>query len=165
MLGVMPPVGQKSLTRASKSTTVRGRMGARQADGARNFSMAGGSRPGALRWAAAGALCAAALLIAACGDDDDSEPEARDLTALYCPLPPGNDPTAEPPEGSFNTAELIGLELSEAAQTAAEHDCEIVVSVADGKGRPVPIELNRKRIYVYTKDDVVTQIEGVGGGI
>ena len=29
----------------------------------------------------------------------------------------------------------------------------------------MPIELNPKLIYVYTEKDVVTQIEGVGGGI
>ena len=30
---------------------------------------------------------------------------------------------------------------------------------------PVPIELDPNRIFVYTKNNVVTQIEGVGGGI
>ena len=39
------------------------------------------------------------------------------------------------------------------------------MSVKDGAGQPVPIELNPKLIYVYTEKDVVTQIEGVGGGI
>ena len=39
------------------------------------------------------------------------------------------------------------------------------MSVQDGAGQPVPIELNPKLIYVYTEKDVVTQIEGVGGGI
>jgi hypothetical protein len=29
----------------------------------------------------------------------------------------------------------------------------------------VPVEIDLKAIYVYTEDDVVTQIEGVGGGI
>jgi hypothetical protein len=132
---------------------------------ARKLGMSVERRQGRWLAAAAAVFAVAALALTACGDDDDSEPEARDLTAIHCPLPPGNDPQAEPPEGSFNTAELIGLDLAEASQVAAEHDCEIVVSVADGKGQPVPIELDRKRIYVYTKDDVVTQIEGVGGGI
>jgi len=40
-----------------------------------------------------------------------------------------------------------------------------VVSVQDGAGQPVPIELNPNLIYVYVKKGVVTQIEGVGGGI
>jgi hypothetical protein len=40
-----------------------------------------------------------------------------------------------------------------------------VVSLEDGKGVPVPIDIDPKRIYVYTEDGVVTEIEGVGGGI
>ena len=39
------------------------------------------------------------------------------------------------------------------------------MSVKDGAGQPVPIEINPKLIYVYTEQDKVTQIEGVGGGI
>ena len=39
------------------------------------------------------------------------------------------------------------------------------MSVKDGAGQPVPIELDPNLIYVYTEKDVVTQIEGVGGGI
>ena len=39
------------------------------------------------------------------------------------------------------------------------------MSVKDGAGQPVPIEINPKLIYVYTVNDAVTQIEGVGGGI
>ena len=42
---------------------------------------------------------------------------------------------------------------------------EIAVSVQDGAGQPVPIELNPKMIYVYTEKGRVVQIEGVGGGI
>ena len=30
---------------------------------------------------------------------------------------------------------------------------------------PVPIDLDPKRIYVYTEKGIVTQIEGVGGGL
>ena len=48
---------------------------------------------------------------------------------------------------------------------ASAKGCDIVVSVKDGGGQPVPIEFNPKRIYVYTEKDIVTQIEGVGGGI
>lgn len=84
-----------------------------------------------------------------------------DLTAIRCPLAP----TGEPAEGSFDTAELIGLSLEEARAKAAEHTCEVVVSLRDGRGVPVPIDVDPKRIYVYTEDGVVTEIEGVGGGI
>lgn len=111
------------------------------------------------------------LVTAGCGGDDDDEPApvAQDLTAIECPVErAGREagvPQFEPAENAFNTAELIGLELSEATATAGEHGCEIIVSIADGEGQPVPVEINLKAIYVYTEDDVVTQIEGVGGGI
>jgi hypothetical protein len=117
-------------------------------------------------------LALAAVLVAAgCGgdDDDESAPVAEDLTAIECPMErAGREagvPQFEPAENAFNTSELIGLELSEATATAGEHGCEIIVSIADGEGQPVPVEINLKAIYVYTEDDVVTQIEGVGGGI
>ena len=117
-------------------------------------------------------LALAVVLVAAgCGgdDDDESAPVAQDLTAIECPMErAGREagvPQFEPAENAFNTADLIGLELSEATATAAEHGCEIIVSIADGEGQPVPVEINLKAIYVYTEDDVVTQIEGVGGGI
>ena len=40
-----------------------------------------------------------------------------------------------------------------------------VVAMEDGKGLPVATDVDPKRIYVYTEDGVVTQVEGVGGGI
>jgi hypothetical protein len=111
-------------------------------------------------------------LIAGCGGDDDdgdAEPVGQDLTTLQCPLERAGHEAGvaqlEPAEGAFDTSELIGLELTEAGDLAAEHGCEVIVSIADGEGQPVPVEVNLKAIYVYTEDDVVTQIEGVGGGI
>jgi hypothetical protein len=98
-----------------------------------------------------------AAVLAGCGGDGDKEPAGRDLTAITCP--------AEPAENAFDTAELIGMRLEDAQAKAAEHTCEIVVSLEDGKGVPVPIDVDPKRIYVYTEDGVVTEIEGVGGGI
>ncbi len=41
----------------------------------------------------------------------------------------------------------------------------VVVAKEDGKGLPVPADVDPKRIYVYTEDGKVTEIEGVGGGI
>ena len=41
----------------------------------------------------------------------------------------------------------------------------IVVSIEDGVGLPVPIEVDPTRIYVYTENNAVTTIEGVGGGL
>jgi hypothetical protein len=35
----------------------------------------------------------------------------------------------------------------------------------DGTGQPVPTDVDPTRIYVYTENDVVTEIEGVGGGL
>jgi hypothetical protein len=55
--------------------------------------------------------------------------------------------------------------MADATAKAGEHGCEIVVSLKDGEGQPVPIEIDPTRIYVYTEKDVVTTIEGVGGGL
>jgi hypothetical protein len=60
---------------------------------------------------------------------------------------------------------LLDLPLEDARAKAAEGGCDIVVSVQDGAGQPVPIDINPKLIYVYTEKGRVTQIEGVGGGI
>jgi hypothetical protein len=97
-----------------------------------------------------------ALFLAGCGGDD-KKPTGADLTVITCP--------AKPAEGAFDTAELIGMRLEDARAKAAEHTCEVVVALEDGRGVPVPIDVDPKRIYVYTVDGVVTQIEGVGGGI
>ena len=107
--------------------------------------------------------------VAGCGGDDE-EPEGTDLTAIYCPMAPTGERGEgvrqwEPAENAFDTAELIGMSLSEARATAAEHDCNIVVSLRDGKGVPVPIDIDPSRVYVYTEENRVTEIEGVGGGI
>ncbi len=102
---------------------------------------------------------AIALGLAGCGGDDP--PEGRNLTAIQCPL----TADGEPAENAFDTSELIGERLQDAEATAAEHTCTIVVAMEDGKGLPVPADVDPKRIYVYTEDGVVTEIEGVGGGI
>jgi hypothetical protein len=116
-----------------------------------------------------GVAAAAALALAGCGGDD--EPAAgTDLTTIRCPLVPtgekvGGAQQYEPAEDAFDTAELIGQKLDEAGSTAGEHGCEVVVAMRDGEGLPVPTDVDPKRIYVYTEDGVVTEIEGVGGGI
>lgn len=116
-------------------------------------------------------LAIAAIAIAAGGEDQpDKRAKGTDLTAIKCPLEPtgktrGGQPEYRPAEDAFDTAELIGLKLAEARDKAGEKGCDITVSVKDGAGQPVPIELNPKLIYVYTEKGVVTHIEGVGGGI
>ena len=128
------------------------------------------------RWAltlvAVAVLAVAGIAIAARGGESNKKPnKGTDLTAIKCPLEPtgataaDGQPEYRPAKDAFNTAELIGLKLEEARKTASSKGCDIVVSVKDGAGQPVPIELNPKLIYVYTEKDVVTQIEGVGGGI
>ena len=111
--------------------------------------------------AAVAVLAIAGVALAVARDGGDEPATGTDLTAIRCPLTPSGEPAA----GSFNTAELIGMGLDDARAKAAEHSCEIVVSLQDGKGVPVPIDVDPKRIYVYTEDGVVTEIEGVGGGI
>jgi hypothetical protein len=100
-----------------------------------------------------------------CGGGDD-EPTGSDLTAIRCPLVQvGGSDRYEPAKDSFDTAELIGERFEDARATATEHGCEVVVAKRDGEGLPVPTDVDPTRIYVYTDDDVVTEIEGVGGGI
>jgi hypothetical protein len=116
-------------------------------------------------------LAVASIAIAARGGEEEKPNKGTDLTAIRCPLEPtgkttsGGEPEYRPAKDALDTAELIGLKLEDARKKASAKSCDIVVSVADGAGQPVPIDLNPKLIYVYTEKDVVTQIEGVGGGI
>ena len=116
-------------------------------------------------------LAVASIAIAARGGEEEKPNKGTDLTAMKCPLEPtgatsgGGEPEYRPAKDAFDTAELIGLPLEEARSKASAKGCDIVVSVKDGAGQPVPIEINPKLIYVYTEQDKVTQIEGVGGGI
>jgi hypothetical protein len=115
-------------------------------------------------------LAVGGLALASLGSDDDRPTQGTDLTALRCPLvatkrSADGQQQYEPAPDAFDTAELIGLPLDEARAVASEHGCEIVVSVEDGKGVAVPIDVDPKRIYLYTEDGAVTEIEGVGGGV
>jgi hypothetical protein len=116
-------------------------------------------------------LAVAGVAIAARdGGEEKKTTKGTDLTAIRCPLEqtgetPDGEPKFEPAEDAFDTAELVGLKLADANAKAAEHGCEIVVSLQDGVGVPVPIDVDPERIYVYTEKDVVTTIEGVGGGL
>jgi hypothetical protein len=94
-------------------------------------------------------------LLAGCGGEKAAN--GTDLTTIRCP--------AEHVSNAFDTAELIGSTLDDARRKAAGHGCDIVVAMKDGEGVPVPIDVDPKRIYVYTEHGVVTEIEGVGGGI
>jgi hypothetical protein len=116
--------------------------------------------------AAVGVLAIVGLALAAGGGEEEKKTTGTDLTAIRCPLvPTAGGQEFEPAEDAFDTAELIGMPLGDARAKAAEHGCEVVVSLEDGKGVPVPIDVDPKRIYVYTENDVVSEIEGVGGGL
>ena len=116
-------------------------------------------------------LAVAGVAIASIGGDEEQRPtKGADLTAVRCPLEEaGQSADGETQyraaENSFDTKVLIGKHLGDAETEAAKHGCSIVVSLQDGVGQPVPIEVDPKRIYVYTENDVVTTIEGVGGGL
>src|SRR5829696_529362 len=116
-------------------------------------------------------LAVAGVAIAARGgEEDNKKTKGTDLTAIRCPLEqvgqtPDGEPEYRPAKDAFDTKVLIGLPLGDAEAKAAEHSCTVVVSIQDGQGLPVPIDVDPKRIYVYTEKDVVTQIEGVGGGL
>jgi hypothetical protein len=109
-------------------------------------------------------------LLAGCGDDGGEDPAGQDLNAVRCPMVPTGQvdngvERFEPAKDSFDTAELIDKKLADAEKTAAGHGCTVVVSMEDGKGVPVTTDFDPARIYVYTENGVVTEIEGVGGGI
>jgi len=117
-----------------------------------------------------GVVAAAALALAGCGGGDEEKPKGTDLTAVRCPMVATGEQVSggeryEPAKNSFDAADLIGAQFEQARATAAEHGCDIVVAMRDGEGLPVPTDIDPTRIYVYTEDDVVTEIEGVGGGI
>jgi hypothetical protein len=107
----------------------------------------------------------------ACGGDsgDEKKRPGPDLTALKCPMVQTSNAAGveryEPAKNAFDTAELVGMKLADAREKAADHGCEIVVASVDGRGRAVPIEVDPTRVYVFVERNVVTYIEGVGGGI
>jgi hypothetical protein len=74
-------------------------------------------------------------------------------------------PLSRPGADSFDTSVSIGECLEAARATAGDHGCHLEVSKQDGAGVPVPTDIDPTRIYVFTEDDVVTEIEGVGGGL
>ena len=116
-------------------------------------------------------LAVAGVAIASMGGDEEQKPtKGADLTAVRCPLE-ADGQTADgetrysPAANSFDTKVLVGKQLPDAEAEAAKHGCNVVVSIQDGVGLPVPIEVDPTRIYVYTEKNVVTTIEGVGGGL
>ena len=122
------------------------------------------------RLVAVTAVALVAVVLGTCGgDDEEKEPQGTDLTAMSCPVKATGKVAGvqqfEPAPNAFDTGELIGEEVHDAAATADEHGCHVIVSLKDGKGVPVPVKPDPTAVYVYTEDDVVTQIEGVGGGL
>jgi hypothetical protein len=152
---LLPVVVQKSLELHTNSDRFRREM---EADRGRRMVRA-----------RLGLAVAGAIALAGCGGDDQ-KPEGRDLTAVRCPLVATGEQVGgvdryEPAKDSFDTAELIGQQVEKARFAAAGHGCEVVVAMRDGEGVAVPTDIDPKRIYVYTEHGVVTEIEGVGGGI
>ena len=117
------------------------------------------------------AAALAVLVAAGCGGDGGGdEPRAgKDLTAISCPMVPAGEVDGvaryEPARDAFDTAELVGMRLDDARGEATGHGCEVVVVSEDGRGLPVPVEIDPSRVYVFVERDTVTAIEGVGGGL
>ena len=128
-----------------------------------------------MRWlvavVAVAVLAVGSIALAARGGDEENEKPSTssDLTALKCPLeavdPNVPEPEYRPAKDAFDTSELLDKPLTDARTIAQRHGCEVIVSVQDGSGLPVPLDFDPTRIYVYTEKDVVTEIEGVGGGL
>ena len=115
-------------------------------------------------------LAAGSIALAASGGDEESkQPAKSDIAAVRCPLEPVDpnaaDPEYRPASDAFDTAELLDKPLADARSIAERHGCVVVVSVKDGGGIPVPLDFDPTRIYVYTENEIVTEIEGVGGGL
>ncbi|MFJ2034337.1 hypothetical protein [Streptosporangium sp. NPDC087985] len=118
--------------------------------------------------AATVAIAVGALALTGCSDDSgEAKTRGRDLTALQCPMVETGQGVNQyrPAKNAFDTAELLEMELAEAREKAARHNCEIIVSREDDKSQPVPIEIDPTKIYVYVAHGVVSYIEGVGGGL
>ena len=113
----------------------------------------------------------ASIAIAARGGDEENESRARARTWRRSSARSSagatrtGEPEYRPAKDAFDTAELLDKPLADARSIAQRQGCEIVVSVEDGGGLPVPLEFDPKRIYVYTEKGIVTEIEGVGGGL
>lgn len=128
-----------------------------------------------MRWlvavVAVAVLAAGSIALAARGGDEENDKPSTgsNLAVLKCPLEPVDpnvpEPEYRPAKDAFDTAELLDKPLADARSIAQGHGCEVVVSVEDGGGVPVPLDFDPKRIYVYTEKGIVTQIEGVGGGL
>ena len=116
-------------------------------------------------------LAAGSIALAARGGDEEKEKPSSgsELATLKCPLeavdPSAPEPEYRPTKDAFDTAELLDKPLADASSIAQRKGCEVVVSVEDGGGLPVPLDFNPRRIFVYTEKGIVTEIEGVGGGL
>jgi hypothetical protein len=116
-------------------------------------------------------LAAGSIALAARGGDEENDKPSTgsNLSAIRCPLeavdPGAPEPEYRPTKDAFDTAELLDKPLADARSIAQRNGCEVVVSVEDGGGLPVPLDFDPKRIYVYTEKGIVTEIEGVGGGL
>jgi hypothetical protein len=128
-----------------------------------------------MRWlvavVAVAVLAAGSIALAARGGDKENEKPntGSELATLKCPLevvdPNAPEPEYRPTKDAFDTAELLDKPLADARSIAKRNGCEVVVSVEDGGGLPVPLDFNPRRIFVYTEKGLVTEIEGVGGGL
>ena len=128
-----------------------------------------------MRWlvavVAVAVLAVGSIALAARGGDEENDKPSTssNLAALKCPLEPVDpnvpEPEYRPAKDAFDTAELLDKPLADARSIAQRHGCEVVVSVEDGGGVPVPLDFDPTRIYVYTEKGIVTEIEGVGGGL
>ena len=105
-----------------------------------------------MRWlvavVAVAVLAAGSIALAARGGDKENEKPntGSELATLKCPLevvdPDAAEPEYRPTKDAFDTAELLDKPLADARSIAQRNGCEVVVSVEDGGGLPVPLDFD-----------------------
>ena len=79
--------------------------------------------------------------------------------------PDAAEPEYRPTKDAFDTAELLDKPLADAVRSRSATGVRSSSRSRTAAACPVPLGLQPPRIYVYTEKGIVTQIEGVGGGL
>jgi hypothetical protein len=112
------------------------------------------------------ALCVLILsglaAFSACGDESETTSTASQSPSPHaahhhCPFGP------QRANQTFDTREMIGLDLDAAKDLAAEHGCEVRVSERDGEGLLVTSDSRFDRVDVAVEGEEVIDVYGTRG--